>query len=226
MNASTIDPSPQPPACLECLTEEGLAHSTKEGASLCERCAAEYYLACSECRGLIPKEDAVASDGLPYCTECLHRLADPGGEPLDEEQVAALAREFVELHGQIKTLSDRSDGIKEKLKRVASGRPREGNAVLLGEGDALVKCGFSQRPNYNADRLLALEAEVGEDLIETLFERKISFSADKNSLARFLADDDPQYASARAAIKEATETKEIQTLSPAVSKPPNKRDKA
>jgi hypothetical protein len=217
---------PQLPACLECLTEEGLERQTREGAPLCVKCADEYYVACAECRGLIPREDAASSDGLPFCLECLARLADPDAEPLDEEQIETLAREFVELHAQLKPLNDRLDEIKEKLKRVASGRPREGNAVLIGNGDAAVKCGYSTRVSYDADRLLALENDVGADLIETLFERKTSFSANKESLAAFLADKDPRYASARTAIEDATETKEIQSLGPAVTRRKSRREKA
>ena len=214
------------PACLECLTEDGLERQTREGAPLCVKCADEYYLACAECRGLIPREDAASSDGLPYCLECLARLADPDAEPLDEDQIETLAREFVELHAQLKPLNDRLDEIKEKLKRIAAGRPREGNAVLLGNGETAVKCGFSTRVSFDAERLLALENVVGVDLIETLFERKISFSANKESLAAFLADEDPRYSSARTAIEDATEVKEIQSLGPALTKRKSRREKA
>lgn len=219
-----MNQSAQMSACLECLTEEGLTLATRDGLPLCERCAGEYYVACAECRGLIAEEDATIRDGHRYCLDCLARLADPGAEPLDDEQIAALAREYVELQAQIKPLSDRLEAIKERLKRIAAGRPREGSAVLLGEGDAMVKCGFSVRTSYDAERLLALEAEVGEDLINTLFDRKVTFSANKESLERFLADDDPQYAAARAAITEATDRKEIQTLGLAATKRKGKRE--
>lgn len=213
------------PACLECMTEEGLTHSTKEGAPLCARCADEYYVECSECRNLIAVDDAPISDGLAYCIECLERLADPEGEIPDEEQVAALVREYIELNAQSKAIETKLEKVKDKLKRVAAGHPREGNAVLLGEGDAMAKCGFSERTSYDSDRLLALEAEVGEELIDTLFERSITFKANKESLNLFLVDDDPQYAAARAAIREAAKSQTTLTLTPVANKAPKTNKK-
>jgi hypothetical protein len=225
MNSTMHWKSSEPPACLECLTEEGLARATKEGAPLCARCADEYYIECSECRGLIAVDDATQSDGLAYCIECLERLADPEGEIPGDEQVAALVREFIELNAQSKAIETKLEEVKDKLKRVAEGRPREGNAVLLGEGDAMAKCRFSARTSYNSDRLLALEAEVGEELIDTLFERKITFKANDDSLDVFLADDDPQYAAARNAILEAAESKTTLTLTPIANKAPKTNKK-
>lgn len=225
MNSTTHWKSSEPPACLECMTEEGLTHSSREGAPLCARCADEYYVECSECRGLIAEDDAPQSDGLPYCIECLKRLADPEGEILDEEQVAALVREYIQLDVQSKAVEAKLEDIKDKLKRVAAGRPREGNAVLLGEGDAMAKCGFSERTSYDSDRLLALEAEFGEVLIDTLFERKITFKANKKSLDVFLADDDPQFAAARDAIREAADSKTTLTLTLVANRAPKPNKK-
>ena len=97
--------------------------------------------------------------------------------------------EFIRLHAEAKQLNDRLDAIKEQLKRHAASQPRMANAVLLHAGEHAVKCGYSVRVSYNADKLASVEALLGTDPFAALFARKTTFSAVKASLDTFLASE-------------------------------------
>jgi len=206
--------------CAECLTPTETPIAARDGTPLCPRCAETFYVACSNCRGLVPRDEAVAREGSSYCLDCLARAAAPEVEPPGEEQIAALVAEYVRLHAEEKLISARLEEIKEQLKAAADGRPRVAGAVVLRAGGQAVKCSYSVRTAYNSERLAALEAEVGAEMIDTLFERKLSFSPIKESLRAFLDDEDEFHAATRAAIRSAAEPKETVTLTVV---PPKKR---
>jgi hypothetical protein len=126
--------------------------------------------------------------------------------------------EFIRLHAEAKQLNDRLDAIKEQLKRHAASQPRVANAVMLRAGEHAVKCGYSVRVSYNAEKLAAVEALLGTDPFTALFARKISFSPVKESLDAFLASEAADTAAPRAAILAAAERTEIATVSPVTAK--------
>jgi hypothetical protein len=90
--------------------------------------------------------------------------------------------------------------------------------VLLRIGEYAVKCGYGVRVSYSAEKLAAVEAMLGAEQFTALFERKITFSAVKESLEAFLASDAADTAAARAAILAAAERREIATLTPVNTK--------
>jgi hypothetical protein len=137
---------------------------------------------------------------------------------LSDEALAALVAEFIRLHAEAKHLNDRLDAVKEQLKRHAALQPRMANAVLLRTGEHAVKCGYSVRVSYHAEKLAAVEALLGTEHFTALFTRKITFSAVKESLDAFLASGAPDTAAARDAILTATERTEVVTVAPVTPK--------
>ena len=128
--------------------------------------------------------------------------------------------EFIRLHAETKQLNERLEAIKEQLKRHAASQPRVANAVLLHAGEYAVKCGYTVRSNYNAEKLAAVEAMLGTEQFAALFARKTTFSAVKENLEAFLADEAVETTAVRAAILAAAESKEVATLTP-VNTPSN-----
>jgi hypothetical protein len=161
----------------------------------------------------------VLRDGALYCVQCLAApSSEDGAAALSEDALAALVAEFVRLHAEAKQLNDRLDEVKEQLKRHAASQPRIANAVLLRTGEYAVKCGYSVRVSYPAEKLAAVEAMLGPEHFTALFARKITFSAVKEPLDAFLASEAPDTAAARAAILAAAERTEIATVAPITSK--------
>jgi hypothetical protein len=186
---------------------------------VCQQCAEQFYLSCAVCGGLIPQDEAVLRDGALRCVPCLASPASAdAAEALSDAELSALVAEFIWLHAETKRLNDRLDEIKEKLKRHAASQPRVANAVVLRAGEYAVKCGYTVRSNYNAERLSAVEEMLGTEQFATLFARKITFSAVKENLEAFLADEATETAAARAAILAAAERKEAATLTPVNTK--------
>ena len=203
--------------CVECLCalDAGETVLDRVGSALCRACAAEFYAACALCGGLVARDEALSreSDAALYCFECFGKAASPEGEdaPTDEE-VAALVAEFVALHVESKRLNARASEIKERLKLAARARPRVSNAVVLRAGDTGVRCSFNSKTTYDAEKLASAEALLGAEEFSTLFERKVSFSAVKESLEAFLSSDDDAHAHARDAVRAAENHTEIATL--------------
>ena len=137
---------------------------------------------------------------------------------LSEEALAALVAEFIQLHAEAKQLNDRLEQVKEQLKRHAASQPRVANAVMLRTGEHAVKCGYSVRVSYHAEKLAAVEAMLGTEHFTALFTRKITFSPVKESLDTFLASEAADTAAARAAILAAAERTEIATVTPVTPK--------
>ena len=205
--------------CAECLGPVSTAVHAQNGACLCPQCAEQFYRSCAGCGGLIPQDEAVMRDGALCCVRC---LAAPGPKDdaavLSDEALSALVAEFIQLHAEAKRLNDRLETVKEQLKRHAASQPRTANAVMLRTGEYAVKCGYSMRVSYNADKLAAVEAMLGTEPFTALFSRKITFSPVKESLDAFLASEAPDTAAARDAILAAAERTEIATVTPIAPK--------
>ena len=209
--------------CVECLSAVGAAEAVldRTGAALCRACAAEFYTACAACGGLVPRDEALARDdggggeNRLYCAECFRAAAFAAeeAEPVSDEEVEALVAEFVALHAEKKRLDARVDEIKERLKLAARARPRVAGAVVLRAGeDAGVRCSYSVRTTYDAEKLRTVEALLGGAEFALLFERKVTFSPVKNSLEEFLSSSDDERGAAREAIRAAAQHTETATL--------------
>jgi hypothetical protein len=206
-------------ACAECLEPVKTAVHAQNGASLCTQCAEQFYCPCAGCGGLIPQDEAVMRDGALCCAQCLAAsISKDDAGALSEEALAALVAEFIQLHAEAKQLNERLDAVKEQLKRHAASQPRVANAVLLRTGEHAVKCGYSIKVTYNADKLATVEALLGTEQFTALFTRKMTFSAVKESLEAFLAREAPDTAAARAAILAAAERTEIASVTPVTPK--------
>jgi hypothetical protein len=157
----------------------------------------------------------VLRDGGLCCVQCLTApVAEEAAAALSDAELSALVAEFIQLHAEVKHLNDRLDAVKEQLKWHAALQPRMANAVLLRTGEHAVKCGYSVRVSYDAEKLAAVEALLGTEHFAALFTRKITFSAVKESLDAFLASEAADTAAARAAILAAAERAEIATVTP------------
>src|SRR5262249_33429939 len=163
-------------ACAECLEPVSTPMHAQNGASLCPQCAEQFYRPCGCCGGLIPQDEAVVRDGVLCCVQCLASpVSDDGTAALSDTELLALVAEFIRLHAEAKQLNDRLDAVKEQLKRHAASQPRMANAVMLRAGEHAVKCGYSVRVSYNADKLAAVETLLGTEQFAALFTRKITF---------------------------------------------------
>ena len=204
--------------CVECLgaVPDGAGLLDRCGAVLCSACAGEFYAACSACGGLVARDEAQARPGgdAAFCFECFGHAPEGGEEPPGEEETAALVAEYVALHEESKRLGARLDEIKETLKRAARARPRVSNAVVLraGEGPAGVRCSYTVRTSYDAEKLSAAETLLGPDLFSTLFERKVTFAARRDSLEEFLSSSDAGTAAAREVVRAAELRSEVETV--------------
>jgi hypothetical protein len=191
----------------------------QNGTSLCPQCAEQFYRTCAGCGGLIPQDEAVMRDGVLSCVQCLAApVSSDAAAMLSDAELSALVTEFIQLHAEVKQLNDRLEQIKEQLKRHAASQPRTANAVLLRTGEHAVKCGYSVRVSYQAEKLAAVEALLGTEHFAALFARKITFSPVKESLDAFLASEAADTAAARDAILAAAERTEITTVTPVATK--------
>ena len=205
--------------CAECLAPVSTAVLAQNGASLCPQCAEQYYCPCAGCGGLIPQDEAVVRDGVLCCAQCLTApVSHDDAATLSDEALATLVAEFIQLHAEAKHLNERLDAVKEQLKRHAASQPRVANVVLLRTGEHAVKCGYSIKVTYHADKLAAVEALLGTEQFTALFTRKMTFSAVKEPLDAFLASEVADTAAARAAILAAAERTEIASVTPVTPK--------
>jgi hypothetical protein len=168
---------------------------------------------------LIPQDEAVLRDGALCCAQCLTApVANDDAATLSDEALGTLVAEFIQLHAEAKQLNDRLDAVKEQLKKHAASQPRVANTVMLRTGEYAVKCGYSVRVSYNAEKLAVVEAILGTEPFAALFTRKITFSAVKESLDAFLASEAADTAAARAAILAAAERTEVATVAPGTAR--------
>jgi hypothetical protein len=197
--------------CAECLEMEAFVMASA-GAMLCGQCAGQFYAACAGCGVLVPKDEAAMRDGAACCLACLAKPEDDEAEALGEEELSVLVGEFARLHAEHKKLEGQLNEIKEKLKRHAATQPRVSNAVVLRAGEHAVKCGYSARVSYDAEKLSAAESLLGPENFASLFAREVKYTPLKDNLDEFLAHDDEETSAARAAILAAAERKETTTL--------------
>ncbi len=206
--------------CVECLGDlaaaaEGGRVLDRTGAALCRACAAQFYAPCEMCGGLVPRDEALTrpDSGALNCFECFGRAASPDGtEALTEEEVSALVAEYVALHEELKRLEGRASEVKEQLKRAATARPRVSNAVVLRSKGGGVRCGYTSKATYDAEKLSAAETLLGAEEFAALFERKVTFAAVKGRLEEFLSSTDAATAAARDAVRAAESRTEVTTL--------------
>ena len=208
---------PRGTLCVECLVRIDAAGRVldRTGAALCRACAAAFYTPCAGCGGLVPTDEALArpDGGALNCFECFRRPASPDGtEALTDEEVAALVAEYVALHEELKRLDARASEVKEQLKRAATARPRVSNAVVLRAEAGGVRCSYTTKAAYDAEKLAAAEALLGAESFAALFERKVTFSAVKGRLEEFLSSEDEATAAAREAVRAAESRTEVATL--------------
>ena len=209
---------PRGALCVECLAdlvEPGGRVLDRTGAALCRTCAAQFYAPCEMCGGLVPRDEALTrpDGGALNCFECFGRAAAPDGtEALTDEEVSALVAEYVALHEELKRLDLRASEIKEQLKRAATARPRVSNAVVLRSEGGGVRCSYTSKAAYDAEKLAAAEALLGAEGFASLFERKVSFAAVKDRLEAFLSSEDAGTAAAREAVRAAETRTEVATL--------------
>ena len=208
---------PRGALCVECLVRLDATGPVldRSGAALCRACAAAFYTPCAGCGGLVPADEALARNdtGALNCFECFGRPAsDDGTEALSDEEVAALVAEYVALHEELKRLETRAGEVKERLKRAATARPRVSNAVVLRADSGSVRCSYTSKTAYDAEKLAAAEALLGAEGFAALFERKVTFSAVKPRLEEFLSADDEALADAREAVRAAETRTEVATL--------------
>ena len=161
-------------------------------------------------------ENSLQPEGLePRGAPRVERMGDldpDGTGALSDEEVSALVAEYVALHEELKRLDARASEIKEQLKRAASARPRVSNGVVLRADEAGVRCSYTSKASYDAEKLAAAEALLGAEGFAALFERKVSFNAVRPRLEEFLAAEDESTAAARAAVRAAETRTEVATL--------------
>jgi hypothetical protein len=214
-NAMT-EPLQENALCAECLENVQGGSATIDGRALCIECADLYYVACEACKGLVPREEAADREEKLYCLGCFAKPeAGSAAVRIGDEELEALLAEFLRLHAEEKKIKDRLEEIKERLKGHASTEPRVVNAVVLRAGESAVKCGYSTRISYEAEKLSLLESMFGAEAFGALFEREVKFSPIKEALDAFLASQEPGEAEARIAIQAAMERKEVVTIAPA-----------
>ena len=201
--------------CVECL-ETGLTDdfvTGRRGEMLCTGCAKNYYVACADCNGLIPQDEARTHADAVYCFDCeAQALQAKAVDAPDESDVEALVSEFIALHGEEKRIKDRLDEIKEQLKRAAAVRPRVAGAVTLGGDAGAVKCSFKTNLKCIPEKVSVLEQQLEPDKFASLFERKVNYSPVKDQLEKLLSNDGGTDADLRESVLAAVERTETPTL--------------
>lgn len=203
--------------CVECLKALAAAETLVDrcGAALCRACAAEFYVACAGCGRLAPRDEAAARPAdasALLCAECFSAPADGGGPLPSDGEVERMVARYVELHAERKRIDEELDEIKDVLKRVAEARPRVANAVVLRAGPGGVRCSYSLRTTWDAEKLSEVEGLLGPAEFGSLFERKVSFTAVRGRLEEFLSDSDDALARARELVRAAEQSSETTTL--------------
>ncbi|MBC7910969.1 MAG: hypothetical protein H7Y30_10745 [Pyrinomonadaceae bacterium] len=211
---TSSSPDAAPVSCAECEQATTNAAMTLAGARLCADCVAAYYIACTDCGGLVAKDESLARDNLAYCSNCFSKTSeDAGAGVVDEGLIEALIAEYVSLHAEEKRISERLEVIKEQLKKAATGRHRVGNAVTLRAGDEAVRCSYRSSLKFDNEAAGTLSKLLGDEEFSTLFERKTSFNPIKDRIAEFLANPDDTQREAREAVRAALRETETVTLS-------------
>lgn len=200
--------------CAECEQPTASDLLSLAGASLCAECAEAYYVSCSGCAGLLPKDEALDRRGLAYCADCFAAPADVArGDASVEANTHSLIAEFVALHAEEKRISKRMSEIKESLKAIAASQQRVGNAVTMRAGESAVRCSYRVSLKCDTEAVEALEQVLDKEEFSRLFERKTSFNAVEGELREFLAGENAEHERARELIRKAVRETETTSLS-------------
>lgn len=210
---------PRGTVCVECaalVVAPAEAVLDRVGGALCRPCAAEFYTPCAACGGLVPRDEALADPRgacVLLCVECFGVTSDESGEPpLEDEEVASLVERFVALHAEKRRVDERLEELKEQLKRAARSRPRLAGAVVLRAGEAGVRCSYTLKTTWDAEKLSAAEELLGGERFGALFERKTTYTPVRAAVEEFLAGADESQAAAREAVRAAARQTETETL--------------
>jgi len=192
--------------CAECEHAAADGLFSLAGAGLCESCVEAYYIACSGCSGLVPKDESMRRGGMAFCANC---FASPVDNATDAQ---SLITEYVALHAEEKRISKRIGEIKESLKAIAASQQRVGNAVTLRAGDAAVRCSYRVSLKCDTQVVEALEGVLDKEEFTRLFERKTSFNAIEDGVREFLSGGDEAHREARELLRKAVREMETSTL--------------
>jgi len=199
--------------CAECEQPTNSSLLSLACARLCAACAEAYYVACSSCSGLLPKDESVERQGFAYCAECFTRPADAArNNASGEADTQSLISEFVALHAEEKRITKRMSEIKESLKAIAASQQRVGNAVTMRAGDSAVRCSYRVSLKCDTEAVEALEEVLDKEEFSRLFERKMSFSAVEDEVREFLSSEDAARQQARELLRKAVRETETATL--------------
>lgn len=210
------EPNTITPVCVECeqkINPATNSTTTKAGAAVCPECLAAYYIACVGCEQFVPQDETLARADLLLCAECYAKPqdgADAGA--LDQSGIESLVAEYTALHAEEKRIGSRMEEIKELLKDVAAAQPRVSSAVTLRAGDAAVKCSFRTTLKCDPEAVEKLEQTLDKNEFGELFERKVTYSPQKERLQEFLNATDGAHEEARGLLRAAVRETETATL--------------
>lgn len=211
--AQAREPHTTASLCVECLETIAQPVVNLRGEPLCAACAADYYVACAACGGLVARDEAAARDGKSLCANCDVRATGVAPEDAPAEaEVEGLVAEYVSLHAEEKRIKERMDEIKERLKLAALFRQRVANAVTLRGEDGAVKCSYRTSWKCDDAKVAALAEALDSETFASLFERTVKFAPVKDSLEKLLAEESDADANLRRLVAAAVEQNEQATL--------------
>lgn len=213
MTVFTVDKN----LCAECLCEANDSiQKDFEGNLLCQFCSEKYYIPCSNCYSLIPKDELIDhkynTKNVFYCPNCQIDELDQKTATFDEAEVAELVSEYVTLHAEEKQIKDRLEEIKEQLKQLARSQSLNGQAVTLQAENGAVKCSYKTSLKCNSDKVEALQQILPSNVFTSLFVPKISFEVNKDNFEKTISDSEIIPAELRLLVNEAVKTVETETL--------------
>ena len=199
--------------CAECERVSASGLFSRAGASLCASCVEAYYVACSGCSGLLPKDESIKRDELAYCAECFARpVTEAGAAASGDLDAQSLISEYVALHAEEKRINKRMSEIKESLKALAASQQRTGNAVTLRASDVAVRCSYRVSLKCDTQIVETLEQVLDKEEFAQMFERKTSFNAIEDRVREFLSSEDAARQDARELLRTAVRETETVTL--------------
>lgn len=199
--------------CLECEGQFNptLLRATVKGALVCAECATAYYVACDVCAQLFPQDEALQrADDETVCRACLDERRREA--PIDAASVEDLIAEYVILHAEEKRVKDRLEEVKEKLKEHAAARERVSGAVMLRAGDAAIKCSYRTSLKCENEIVAQLTEMLAAEDFDSIFERKIAYTPQKENVQTFLNRHDEATAEARRILRGAVRETETVML--------------
>lgn len=195
------------------MTEVDVALLDTAGAVLCEGCAAKFYVACARCGGFTPREESRARDEKVYCSDCFAKSDEAGPDLPSDDEIESLVDEYIKLYAEEKKISERMEIIKERLKAAAAARERVAGAVVFRSGQGEVRCSYQLKSKWDPEKIALLEPVMGKERFGALFERVVSYKANKKSVEEFLSGTDEASGALREALRDAMEATETPSLS-------------